>query len=491
MKKIFFMVLFIFLMFVGLTSYTFAATVTFDANGGSGTMPTQSFSVGEVKNLTINSYTKKNYAFTCWNTKANGTGESYADGALYNTTSDETLYAKWELCIHGWTHEVWYAVDSTQHQRTCSVCGIVQSREHSFFDVEPKDVKDIEKHYSLCTLCVDEDNNQYKLEGYHVDRNGIGNHGNGICDLCGAELWNITLDEEDWTNQDVTLSAEIFSDYSDQKIYPDSVKDSFGNEILGANGEYKITENGIYQVTFINPNIVIPVTISNIDKEILGRVYRMLDNDGNISLILKTSNVKTGKTIKAKGTNEINTVTWNNATEEDGWTIGTAKIENVVNGNTYYFTAIDSLGNKKLFTVSANGVISGIGSITTTFDTFVGGYIFTDILVNVNKSWEQYPIDFTATIKKTDDANSETEFNNGISVVQIKNWAGIRVTDNPISAGIYYINVAIGGPYVFSSVGTYLINVEGIKLKDSDGNDIDLTGKNRIEVVVQELKDLT
>ena len=68
-------------------------TVTFDANGGSGSMSNQTGSSAAA--LTSNSFTQAGYTFTGWNTAANGSGTAYADGASYPFTSNVTLYAQW------------------------------------------------------------------------------------------------------------------------------------------------------------------------------------------------------------------------------------------------------------------------------------------------------------------------------------------------------------------------------------------------------------
>ena len=68
-------------------------TVTFDANQGSGTMAPQSS--GSAEPLESNAFTRVDYAFTGWNTNADGTGIAYANGATYGFSSDATLYAQW------------------------------------------------------------------------------------------------------------------------------------------------------------------------------------------------------------------------------------------------------------------------------------------------------------------------------------------------------------------------------------------------------------
>jgi uncharacterized repeat protein (TIGR02543 family) len=45
--------------------------------------------------LTLNTFMRPGYAFSGWNTLANGTGTAYADGALYAFAADVTLYAQW------------------------------------------------------------------------------------------------------------------------------------------------------------------------------------------------------------------------------------------------------------------------------------------------------------------------------------------------------------------------------------------------------------
>ena len=71
------------------TSYT----VTFNANGGSGTMAAETDNVPTA--LSLNAFTRSGYAFTGWNTTASGTGSAYGDGATYPFTQSATLYAQW------------------------------------------------------------------------------------------------------------------------------------------------------------------------------------------------------------------------------------------------------------------------------------------------------------------------------------------------------------------------------------------------------------
>lgn len=89
---------------VGSTQYTttievvsgsapVVSSVTFDANGGSGTMT--DLSASSATALSANAFTRTGYTFGGWNTSADGSGTSYAEGASYAFTSNTTLYAHW------------------------------------------------------------------------------------------------------------------------------------------------------------------------------------------------------------------------------------------------------------------------------------------------------------------------------------------------------------------------------------------------------------
>ena len=75
-------------------------TVSFNANGGTGTMSNQSFTYDVEKNLTTNTFTRTGYTFAGWNTNAGGGGTSYSDKQkVKNLTATNngtvTLYAQW------------------------------------------------------------------------------------------------------------------------------------------------------------------------------------------------------------------------------------------------------------------------------------------------------------------------------------------------------------------------------------------------------------
>ena len=77
-------------------------TITFNANGGEGSMEPQRFEVGVDTALNTNAFTREGYKFIGWNTAADGSGATYADeGAILELTGDMTLYAQWQFW-NGW-----------------------------------------------------------------------------------------------------------------------------------------------------------------------------------------------------------------------------------------------------------------------------------------------------------------------------------------------------------------------------------------------------
>lgn len=75
--------------------------VSFKANGGKGSMADEYFTYDMRQVLSENKFTRSNYKFKGWNTKANGTGKSYKNNEevmnlLENSNETITLYAQWQ-----------------------------------------------------------------------------------------------------------------------------------------------------------------------------------------------------------------------------------------------------------------------------------------------------------------------------------------------------------------------------------------------------------
>ena len=122
-------------------------TVTFEANGSAeypveGTMAPQTVNAKTDTALNTNAFTREGYNFLNWNTAANGSGTSYADGATVNLTENTTLYAQWED-NHSLT-KVINKKDATCTENgytgdtVCAICGkeitkgtVIPAKEHT------------------------------------------------------------------------------------------------------------------------------------------------------------------------------------------------------------------------------------------------------------------------------------------------------------------------------------------------------------------------
>lgn len=72
-------------------------TVSYNANGGSGQPSNQTKTYGKTLTLSSTKPTRTGYTFVSWNTKADGSGTSYAAGVSYTANAAVTLYAIWKI----------------------------------------------------------------------------------------------------------------------------------------------------------------------------------------------------------------------------------------------------------------------------------------------------------------------------------------------------------------------------------------------------------
>jgi uncharacterized repeat protein (TIGR02543 family) len=73
-------------------------TVTFDANGGSGTMADETYTSGVAQALTGNAFTYTGHTFTGWATTLTG-AIAYTNGESITISASVTLYAQWKAVV--------------------------------------------------------------------------------------------------------------------------------------------------------------------------------------------------------------------------------------------------------------------------------------------------------------------------------------------------------------------------------------------------------
>lgn len=70
-------------------------TITFDPNGGTGSMSSVAIGYGASYSLPVCTFTRSGYHFSGWNTAKDGSGTAYSDESQISITADLTLYAQW------------------------------------------------------------------------------------------------------------------------------------------------------------------------------------------------------------------------------------------------------------------------------------------------------------------------------------------------------------------------------------------------------------
>lgn len=172
-------------------------TVTFNPNGGSGSMAAQTFSYNVAKPLTSNTFTKDQYRFIGWATTPNGS-VIYKDGANYKAIENTILYAVWEP-ITPYTI-VTIAPEGVELEGEytnfrCSVCGGTDHEcevvnimiEEGFAKVEEDLTKTTGSPYTIMTMAP---------EGIEIE----GEYQNHSCSTCGGkdhecQVVNIMIEE--------------------------------------------------------------------------------------------------------------------------------------------------------------------------------------------------------------------------------------------------------------------------------------------------------
>ena len=69
--------------------------IVFHANDGTSDTSMQEVHAGVTSTLDSNSFKREGYGFSCWNTKADGTGQDYKDRAQVSVSGNMDLYAQW------------------------------------------------------------------------------------------------------------------------------------------------------------------------------------------------------------------------------------------------------------------------------------------------------------------------------------------------------------------------------------------------------------
>ena len=116
--------------------------IQFDANGGSGSMPSQPVFVNVQTALNANTFEREGYIFKNWNTEADGTGITYTDEQLVSGLAAAgesiTLYAQWDDAPHYFVHFDMNGGDGTQMPNQEFIYSYSQALSPSTYTKEDK-----------------------------------------------------------------------------------------------------------------------------------------------------------------------------------------------------------------------------------------------------------------------------------------------------------------------------------------------------------------
>ncbi len=132
----------------GVWGGTAKATITFDPNGGEGTMAAQTVEPNKAADLIANTFTRADYDFAGWNTEADGTGTAYADKANITVGENTTLYAQWTLHKY---HVRWLNWDGSILREGYYTCEDAENGEVYYMDAPER---------------PEDDNYTYKFRGW-------------------------------------------------------------------------------------------------------------------------------------------------------------------------------------------------------------------------------------------------------------------------------------------------------------------------------------
>ena len=122
------------------TSIGYTFVLSFDSNGGTGTMTTQSYTEGKAQAIKANTFTKAGYTFAGWATSANG-GVVYADKASIILTENTTLYAIWNKNNSSPNAPTVTVSSKTTDSVTLSIVGTDPDEDDLIYDIYMNGVK--------------------------------------------------------------------------------------------------------------------------------------------------------------------------------------------------------------------------------------------------------------------------------------------------------------------------------------------------------------
>ena len=224
-------------------------SLTYNANGGTGTMEPTTGKVDQTVTVSENEFTRAGYTFTGWDTQSNGKGTDYEEGDDYKLTAGEdVLYAQWERNFEDdptYKIEIEPYNDSYDGNRhSVTVNGVIEGEDTVTYSLDNKNFYS-EEEFEQNHAPVDVVSNQVvyvKVENGNVSK---------VYDLDDESYVNITQKKVTVTTPDATKvfdgTALKYSDGASVEGIVDG--ETYGFEVTGSQTTVESSDN-TYKLTF-------------------------------------------------------------------------------------------------------------------------------------------------------------------------------------------------------------------------------------------------
>lgn len=215
-------------------------TVTFDANGGEGSMDTQVFTEDYEKALTANAFTREGFSFAGWNTVRDGSGTSYTDQQKIKVVADMTLYAQWNevrpVTMHNDHEYIDLGLPSGNMWATCNIGADAPEAAGNYYawaETAPKQTYTTE-NYPYIRLVIENEDTLRKLTKY-CSQSNFGYEG------FRDELESLLAEDDaaavNWGGQWKTPSEEDYNElFENCTITTDTINNVVGLTFKATNG---------------------------------------------------------------------------------------------------------------------------------------------------------------------------------------------------------------------------------------------------------------
>lgn len=407
-------------------------TVTYNANGGSGSMAPSTFTYDKEGALSANAFTRNGWFFAGWDTKSDGTGDDYANKAtIKNLTPNGNviLYAIWERE----TYEVTFDANggsvgtNTKNVTFTYAYGDLPTptREHYRFlgwytqkTGGTKVTKDTEvTTYSKHTLYAHWERCEYIVT---FNTNG-GTAVNQAIIAYGSPVI--------FSNYTTTRAGYTFDGWYTDSTFSNKYSDNYANSS--------------------NSNLVAYAKWF--------RVYNLNSSTSNVSFTAENS------TISISNVKGVFSYTWDRPTDMSG-----GYVTETVTLGSYWLEGSD--GSKiQISTIKEEEVISVVPGITYT------------LKVSINDTYYYGSNVYVSFDLKDSVMNPTQRISNGISFVAEKNTftvKSISKTDGQANKYEWVGEPMMGGGLVITD--TDLIKITRLYLKDDEGNEYDIAGIGQV-----------